>query len=86
MNIEAEMRCDGPSAYLCGCSWYKPAVSEYEKVYVLIVEETCCCKIEGHEGVLEIRTAARDVWMSPATIIGWVNGRGSHVRTLENIR
>ena len=59
---------------------------EYGNVYALIEGETRCRKIKRarrRRGVLEGRTAARDIWMGPATVIEWVNRLGEPVRYLE---
>jgi hypothetical protein len=58
---------------------------EYGKVYALIEGEKRRRKINRarrRQGVLEIRTAARDVWMGPVASIEWVNGLGNPVRYL----
>ncbi len=58
---------------------------EYGKVYALIEGETRRRKINRarrRQGVLEIRTAARDIWMGPVAYIEWVNGLGNPVRYL----
>jgi hypothetical protein len=58
---------------------------EYGKVYALIEGETRRRKINRarrRQGVLEIRTAARDIWMGPVSYIEWVNGLGDPVRYL----
>jgi hypothetical protein len=49
---------------------------QYESVYALIEGETRPRKINRarrRQGVLEIRTAARDIWMSPVVYLEWVN-------------
>ena len=59
---------------------------EYGNVYALIEGETRRRKINRarrRQGVLEVRTAARDIWMGPATAIEWVNRLGNPVYYLE---
>lgn len=58
---------------------------EYGKVYALVEGETRRRKINRtrrRQGVLEIRTAARDVWLGPVASIEWINGLGNPVRYL----
>ncbi len=58
---------------------------EYGKVYALIEGETRHRKINRarrRQGVLEIRTAAQDVWLGPVASIEWINGLGNPVRYL----
>jgi hypothetical protein len=58
---------------------------EYGKVYALIEGETRRRKINRarrRQGVLEIRTAARDAWLGPVASIEWINGLGNPVRYL----
>ncbi len=60
---------------------------EYRKVYALVEGETRRRKIKRarrRQGVLEVRTVARDIWMGPTTVIEWVNRRGDLVRYLEH--
>ena len=60
---------------------------EYGNVYALIEGETRRWKINRtrrRQGVLEVRTAAKDIWMGPTTIIEWVNRQGDLVRYLEH--
>ena len=60
---------------------------EYGNVYVLVEGETRRRKItraRRRQGVLEVRTAAKDIWMGPTTVIEWVNRRGDLVRYLEH--
>ena len=59
---------------------------EYGNVYAFVEGETRCRKIKRarrRRGVLEVRTAARDIWMGPTAVIEWVNRRGDLVRYLE---
>ncbi len=59
---------------------------EYGNVYALIEGEIRRRKINQvrrRQGVLEVRTAARDIWMGPATFIKWVNWLGDPMRYLE---
>src|SRR5947209_2625017 len=57
---------------------------QYESVYALIEGETRPRKINRarkRQGVLEVRTAARDIWMSPVVYIEWrKNDLGFSVR------
>lgn len=58
----------------------------FGKVYALIEGETRRRKINRvrrRQGVLEVRTSARDIWMGPATCIEWINWLGEPVRYLE---
>ena len=56
---------------------------EYGKVYALIEGETRRRKINQarrHQGILEVRTAAHDIWIGPVAWLEWINGRGLPVR------
>ncbi len=58
---------------------------EYGDVYALVEGEKRRRKINRarrRQGVLEIRTAARDEWRGPVSWIEWVNGLGEPVRYL----
>jgi hypothetical protein len=58
---------------------------EYGDVYALVEGEKRRRKINRarrRQGVLEIRTAARDEWKGPVAWIEWVNGLGEPVRYL----
>lgn len=62
-----------------------------ERVYALIEGETRLRKINRarkRQGVVEIRTAARDIWMGPVVYFEWVNKElGFPVRCLtKNMR
>lgn len=51
-------------------------VCQSESVYALIEGETRLRKINRarkRQGVLEIRTAAQDIWMGPVVYLEWVN-------------
>ena len=59
---------------------------KFGKVYALIEGETRRRKINRvrrRQGILEVRTAARDIWMGPATYIEWINWLDKPVRYLE---
>ena len=60
---------------------------EYGNVYALIEGETRRRKINRarrSQGALQVRTAARDIWMGPTVVIEWVNRRGDLVRYMEH--
>ena len=65
-------------------------ICQYESVYALVEGETRRRKINRarkRQGVLEIRTAAQDVWMGPVASLEWINGLGIPVRCLaQDIR
>jgi hypothetical protein len=51
-------------------------ICQYMSVYALIEGETRPRKINRarkRQGVLEIRTAARDIWMGPVVSLEWIN-------------
>jgi hypothetical protein len=51
-------------------------ICQYWSVYAMIEGETRRRKINRarrRQGVLEIRTAARDIWMGPVVYFEWVN-------------